>query len=189
MADWKFGASYIKPGESGLSRATTDLAHLNPAPWPHNGQTGWHTNKGITHETFKAYAPILGYKYDAETFFSMPDEVWNKIFKRVYWDAVGGDIITSNVLATYATSWEWGSGVGGGRARLVRFLATQNKTVSSVQIPMALNQLSASGDKAVFTAMLCDREKQFKAMNQPANLTGWLIRLNKYKTDLMPFTK
>lgn len=187
MADWKFGASFIKPGEAGLSRATTDVAHLNPAPWAHNGQTGWHTNKGITFETFKTYAPVLGYTCDAATFFSMPDDVWNKIFKKVYWDAIDADHINSNVIATYAVSWEWGSGAGGGKIRLINFLAKQSKYVNASQIATALNQLSAAGERTLFEAMLADREKQFIAMNQPANLEGWLGRLNRYRTALSPY--
>src|SRR3954471_2841606 len=189
MADWKFGASYIKPGEGGLSKATTDAAHKNPAPWTYKGQTGWHTNKGITHEAFKTYALLLDYPYDAATFFNMPDAVWNKLFKRVYWDAVNADSITSNVIATYAVTWEWGSGVSGGKTRLLAFLAKQNKNVTAANIAAALNELTALNEKALFEAMLADREKQLRAMNQPQNLQGWLTRLKKYKTDLSPFIK
>ena len=72
--------------EGGLSRATTDTASKNPSPYIHNGVSGWHTNKGITYQTFKAAANKYGFVNNAENFINMPDAIWDKIAKGLQYD-------------------------------------------------------------------------------------------------------
>ena len=78
---------FMKKWEGGLSRATTDTASSNPAPWTYKGQSGWHTNKGITYATFISNASRLGYAPTAENFFLMPDALWLKILTGAYINA------------------------------------------------------------------------------------------------------
>jgi len=183
-------ARVIEAGEGGPSRATTDTASANPSPWVYQGKTGWHTNRGITYSTFSANASKLGYKNDADTFFNMPDEVWFKIFKRLYWDAVQADRIKSDALAIYATSWVWGSGAAGGRSRLRTWLRKHGYDVTDSGIPDAINKLAAKvGEQLALNSMLDDRAAQFRALNQPANLKGWLNRLERYRVALTDLIK
>lgn len=183
MADSIQAAPFIMAWEGGLSRATTDTASNNPAPFTYDGKTGWHTNKGITWTTFSSNATKLGYSPTADNFFKMPMEIWNKIFKKVYWDAIQADKIESQALATYAVSWVWGSGVTGGSSRLKAFLKKQG--VKDSPIYEGINQLENKvGAYKALELMLIDREQQFISMNQAANLQGWLNRLNWYREKL-----
>jgi lysozyme family protein len=102
----------IKKAEGGLSRDLDDNASSNPAPCTYAGQTGWHTNKGVTWSTFKGLAPSLGYTADCATFFAMPDDVWLKIFKQGYWDKMQGDKLKSTGIAYILAQMAWGSGAG-----------------------------------------------------------------------------
>ena len=110
MADYRNVIPTILKWEGGLSRNPNDTASRVPAPWPFNGVTGWHTNKGVTYATFSSLAPRLGYKNDADTFFTMPSNVWGLIFKNGYWDKVQGDKIKSQAVANLLADWYWGSG-------------------------------------------------------------------------------
>lgn len=186
MANARFAAPYIIHKEGGLSRATTDTASKNPAPCSYKGQTGWHTNKGITWSTFKRMAPVVGYSATCDLFFSMPDDVWFGIFKKGYWDAIGGDQIKSDVIATYATSWVWG---GGGRPELSEFLNNNGykTTTKKDSIVQALNDWIAKDEQQLFDKMLDHRAEYFRSLGQPANLKGWLNRLDAYRSRLSPY--
>lgn len=185
MADYRLAAPYIEMGEGGLSRAKTDTASKYPAPWTYNGYNDWHTNRGITYAAFLQGSKTLGYAHTRENFFKMPDSVWNVIFKNLYWDAIQADTIKSDALAIYAVSWLWGSGASGGRSRLRNFFKKIGYTITDSQIPGTINTAASKmGEKALLEAMLEDRKQQFIAMNQPANLKGWLRRLERYRVNL-----
>lgn len=185
MADWRFAAPFIIHKEGGLSRATTDTASKYPAPCTYNGLDGWHTNKGITWTTFKRLAPRVGYTVSCDLFFEMPGNVWDGIFKKGYWDVLAADRLKSNVIATYAVSWIWG---GGGLPEIRAFLRANGYTVSDVNsIVNALNHWTARDEKQLFEKLLEWRAGYFKRLNQPANLKGWLNRLNLYRQRLSPY--
>lgn len=195
MADHKFGAKYIVHMEGGLSRAKTDSAHKNPCPAVHTAYdyalkrtvtaNDWHTNKGITWAAFLSNASAGGYSPTYELFFSMPDEIWFTIFKVGYWDKLHADQIRSNVIATYAVSWIWG---GGGINELKRFLKANNYKANTTQdVVFGLNNWSAVDESGLFNKMLSWRANYFKRLNQPANLKGWLNRLESYRKNLTPF--
>ena len=61
---------------------------------------GGATNKGITLETFRAYArPLLGIAPTLDNLRNMTDQQAEKIYRREYWDAVHGDQILNQDLA------------------------------------------------------------------------------------------
>jgi len=95
-----------------MSRAKTDTASKKPAPYKttYNGVTAsdWHTNKGITWETFSTNGK-LGYVVNQTNWETMPDNIWNLIFKKIYWDNVGGDALKSQAIANYLADWSWGA--------------------------------------------------------------------------------
>jgi len=187
---------YIKKAEGGLSRAITDTASKNPAPWewkdPKDGKvkTGWHTNKGVTYETFIGSAPKLGYAITPENFFLMPEEIWSKIFKIQYWDKMKGDLYTSKVIAAAIADYAWAFGVGGAtsnpnnpqRPRLVQWLKSKYNVIADGPITLAnaINSLvKKHGEKQIFIDLMAHRRQAFIALNQTDNEKGWLARMDK----------
>lgn len=59
----------------------------------------YNVNKGISWNTFKLYSDEYLYEPTCENFKEMPDEIWNTIFKKVYWDGVNGDQIKNQGIA------------------------------------------------------------------------------------------
>lgn len=183
MADLKQIIPYIKAWEGGLSRAKSDTASANPAPWPYKGQTGWHTNKGITYQTFFGSASKLGYQPTAENFFLMPEDIWMKIYRIGYWNPMALDLVKSQAVASAMADYAWGWGVGGAQKQLRKFLLQKyNITASTAeQVATAINKLTANGDKDFFEALIEQRKAAFKSLNQPANEKGWLSRMDQLK--------
>lgn len=60
---------------------------------------------GIDWDTFKVYADELGYYPTCENFKTMPDTIYNVLFKLTIWDSIGGDKIKNqgiaNILVLY----------------------------------------------------------------------------------------
>jgi hypothetical protein len=60
---------------------------------------------GIDWDTFKFYAKELGYDPTCENFKTMPDTIYNVLFKLTIWDSIGGDKIKNqgiaNILVLY----------------------------------------------------------------------------------------
>lgn len=63
------------------------------------------TSYGIDWNTFKVYADELGYFATCENFKTMPDTIYNVLFKLTIWDSIGGDKIKNqgiaNILVLY----------------------------------------------------------------------------------------
>jgi hypothetical protein len=186
MADIKYITSFTEKWEGGLSRATTDTASKNPSPYTYKGQTGWHTNKGVTYSTFKSLAPRLGYKDTAENFLNMPQDIWLKIAKVGYWDIINLDAVKSQAIANLIFSWQWGSGYSW-RNRVQRYLASKgiNWSISDLKgLPNKLNELSdKQGEKKTFDELIEQKKQFLVSLNQPANERGWLRRLEDLKNN------
>jgi hypothetical protein len=60
---------------------------------------------GIDWDTFKVYADEYGYYATCENFKTMPDTIYNVLFKLTIWDSIGGDKIKNqgiaNILVLY----------------------------------------------------------------------------------------
>ena len=112
MASYESAIPYIQKAEGGLSRATTDTASKSPSPFEHNGKTGWHTNRGITWDTFKGLSNKAGYAVNKDNFIFMPDNIWLKIYRVGFWDAARGVLYTSQPIANAVVDWAWASGTG-----------------------------------------------------------------------------
>jgi hypothetical protein len=180
---------FNKVAEGGLSRAKTDSASSYPCPYTYEGRTDWHTNKGITWKTFSGLAAKLGYEASAKNFFVMPKSLWLKILKGGYWHPFNLDNCKSPELAVLIVSWAWGSGVGGAEGRLARWqrkhLGIVDNDITPFEITENFNKSKVS-NKKLFN-MLCDqRALDFAAMNQPANLKGWLARLERFRKEFTP---
>ena len=185
MANYKVVVPYFLKKEGGLSRATTDTASNNPSPCVYNGQTGWHTNKGVTWTTFKSLAPQLGYDPSCNNFLTMPADIWGLIFKKGYWNYWDGDNNPHQALADFMTWTVWGSGAAGSRRFLRNFLRDQygiNKDVSDRQgIREALISLANKDERKIWEQLIQYRWNWYALLNQPANLRGWRRSLDNYK--------
>jgi hypothetical protein len=186
MADIKYITGFTEKWEGGLSRATTDTASKNPSPYTYKGQTGWHTNKGVTYSAFKSLAPRLGYKDTAENFLNMPQDIWLKIAKVGYWDIINLDAVKSQAIANLMFSWQWGSGYSW-RNRVQRYLVSKgiNWSISDLKgLPNKLNELSdKQGEKKTFDELIEQKKQFLVSLNQPANERGWLRRLEDLKNN------
>jgi hypothetical protein len=186
MADIKYITDFTKKWEGGLSRATTDKASKNPSPYVYKGQTGWHTNKGVTYTSFKSLAPKLGYKDTAENFLTMPEDIWLKIAKVGYWDVINLDNLKSQAIANLMFSWQWGSGYGW-RNRVQNYLKSKGIDWSIKDLnglSNKLNELSdKQGEKQTFDDLIEQKKQFLLSLNQPANEKGWLRRLDDLKNS------
>lgn len=175
---------FIQKWEGGLSRNTADSASSNPAPWTYKGVNGWHTNKGVTYKTFAAMAPVLGYQNNAENFFNMPDEIWDKIIKVGYWDTWDLDNMNSQAIADLLIDFSWGSGASGSFKSIKKYLATKGVTVNNQkEAVQAINKLSFLNEETTFLELVKWREAFFRSLNSFATFgRGWLNRLDALKT-------
>jgi lysozyme family protein len=99
--------------EGGLSKDRTDRAVLNPI----DASVEYHTNKGIRYSTFYQWVIDTRQNLTYQDFLKMPQDIWHKIFKTLYWDEMRGDEINSQNVANMLVDFAWGSGPGSaGRA-------------------------------------------------------------------------
>ncbi len=182
MADLQKAIPYIRKAEGGLSRAVTDTASKNPAPFTYQGKTGWHTNKGITWATFSSLAPKLGYQPTADNFFLMPDSIWEKIYKNGYWNPMGADNINSEAIAVAVVDYAWAFGVSGASTRLIKWVkSTFGINASSMaDVVTAIN--SQPNESDTFDKLIIHRKAAFAALKQPANEKGWFSRMDELKS-------
>ena len=66
---------------------------------PVKPQFKFNQNKGINWSVFKTYSDEYIYEPSCENFKEMPDEIWNTIFKKQYWDSINGDKIKNQGVA------------------------------------------------------------------------------------------
>lgn len=176
--------------EGGLSRATTDTSSAYPCPDAYdngNGiQTGWHTNKGVTWTTYKAYCTKMDLDISSAVWFEMKDSLWYAIFQEMFWNAWSLDELEGLPrVQAVIVSWAWGSGVGGSRKRLSKFItdsADTSMTMEEIRTWVKEN-ITRSNEQAWFLAACNNRYVQFQAMNQPANLAGWKARLDRFVAE------
>ena len=179
---------FIQKFEGGLSRDPNDTASSKPAPWSHNGLTGWHTNKGITYETFLSNASRLGYAPTKENFFKMPNSIWLKVLRGGFMSAYPLEKINHlpRIQAVIIT-WAWGSGLGGSESRLARF---QREEMGIVDSNITKGEIIANFAKHINKAnerewfnKLCDRRAEdFSKMRTfSVHGKGWLRRLSEFR--------
>lgn len=178
MAQIDIVIPFTKSWEGGLSRATSDTASSYSSPWVYKGLTGWHTNRGITYKTFANNASRLGYQATATNFFNMPDDIWLKIAKVLYWDGLLLDQMKSPAIAAALFNWTWGSGDSGAGKSLEKYLFTKGIVAKTDQQQVdAINKLSFLNEEKIFLELIDWREKFFRSLNDAINLRGWLNRL------------
>jgi lysozyme family protein len=192
MADYRRQIGFIKKWEGGLSNNPNDSASAFPMPCAYAGEYGWHTNKGITWQTFSSYASSLGYTASCENFVQMPDSIWLKIFKKKFWDAFSLDSYNSQSIADIIVAWAWGSGLGGAYRQLAKFLNSnygtslpENKSDYTTENVLKLRDVfnaitrRANRERIAQEDLIEHYRNFYFSLNNPYYLNGWLNRLNE----------
>ncbi|MCU0435917.1 MAG: hypothetical protein MUC87_20840 [Bacteroidia bacterium] len=193
MASYKNQVAFIKKWEGGLSNDPRDINPASfPAPCTYMGQTGWHTNKGITYQTFYHNAARLNYAPSCANFFTMPDVIWLKIYKYSFWDKFYLDDYRSQAIADVIVSLAWGSGVGGAYKQVAKFLnanfGTQLPAITTGYSQTNAKLISDTFHKHTRTALaekkvhekLLEHYRQFYiSLNNPTYIRGWLRRVGE----------
>jgi len=191
MANYKNLIPFIRLKEGGLSSAQTDNAKKNPSPCGKgNNGYSYHTNKGVTWLTFISNAKVLGYEPSCSNFIKMPNSIWELIYKKIYWDSILGDKIMNQAIANTFVEWAWGSGVSGALSDLKDFFKkAYNVEFKSIQeIVDFSNKLNQQGKTPeLFESLYNYRIGDFKKLNQPANIKGWLNRLSSFYSLNKPY--
>lgn len=185
MANHTHIIPFIRAWEGGLSRSQNDSAKKYPCPTPYKGMSGWHTNKGITYQTWVSF---FGKDKD-DRFYAMSDSDWEYMYKKGYWDKVRGDEIQSQALANIAVSWVWGTGVYGGTKLLQTAMQQPTIYCTGYFGPITLKKINSLDDKVWFDILCDERAAYFRRIGkgtQRANLTGWLNRLNRFRKEFKP---
>lgn len=192
MADHRNQIDFIKKWEGGLSNDPRDVGPASyPAPCVYQGQTGWHTNKGIIYETFESNARKLGYAATCENFIAMPDYIWAKIYKVSFWDKLLLDSYRSQAIADVIVSLAWGSGLGGAYKQLAKFLnanygtnfraTTSEYNIENMKVIREVirqHTRTAIGEKRLHVGLIRHMQQFYISLNKPVYIRGWLNRLN-----------
>lgn len=190
MANWRRLIPFIRKTEGGLSRDPDDPAAKQPAPCPHNGQLGWHTNKGITYQTFISNTS-LGYDGTCENFFSMPDDIWEKIYKAKIWDAWQLDKMRSQALADIIVDWSFNSGAAGAYKQIRNVMNEKygmdlpaSYSADAVErIRKKINSISWIRELDIRKDLLNQRIQFYQSLNQPKFIDGWTNRVEDLKQE------
>lgn len=180
--------AFVRQWEGGVSRATTDSASKLVAP----GTNGIHTNKGITWRTYYNNGKGHGYTPTVADFLKMPDERWLQIFNSVYWHPWEADklMIKDPALAFYVVQFAWGSGLSGSEHQIANFqrkymgIKDSNITKSEAVRNFLVDPVFF---KYRFEEMIKFKGDYYRSLKQPANLNGWLRRLNDFNEKFKPF--
>lgn len=118
MANHKLLFGHVIKWEGGLGADPYDTALKNCGHSGLKGDPRWpdkfvHTSHGVTWCTWNEYHKAKGLKADAARFVQMPKDVWQDIFKTLFWDQIFGDYISSQAIAENFFDAIWGSGPGG----------------------------------------------------------------------------
>ena len=174
---------YIKRWEGGLSRDKNDPAAVDPVP----DGSGYHTNKGVTWNTFKGLAKKIGYSPTAALFYRMPDNIWLAIYKIGYWDPMNGDKINSQGIAELLADWAWGSGPGTAARQVQRYLVSKGYKIAidgafGPASTKALNdEIKRAGAKKVFDDLYTARMNFLKSLGGWQFYgTGWTNRMKDF---------
>ena len=171
---------FVARWEGKYGKSLEDSASRYFCPTPYKG-VKYHTSHGITYQT---WVNSFGTDNDAE-FYSMPSEMWFKIFKTRFWDKVKGDALPFNI-AVLTTEFAWMSGVGVGAKSLQSALRKlgQNIEIDGQIGNQTINAVKNVDSKALFDEMIKIRRAFYERIAVGKNAKwkkGWLNRLEAVK--------
>ena len=183
--------SETKKEEGGLSRSKTDSASAHPSGCQITSggvsASDWHTNKGVTWDTFISNASNLGYEANCRNFEVMPDNIWRSIAKKGYWDPFYLDQYNSQAIANFIFQWAWGSGVNGAYRQLAKLanmkygmnLSTSYSLSNAAKLKDKFNEVSKRNESGLLLDLKNSLKGFYVSLNQPANEAGWLKRVDE----------
>lgn len=135
------------------------------------------TNKGITLSTYSTYKGRNATPYELRR---ITRAEWEDIFKKMYWDKIGGDAIKSQSVADILADWAWMSGHYNAVRTVQAVLGVRADGIVGMQTLRAIN---TAKPKVLFNQIKEARENYYYRIVQtrPQNrkfLRGWLNRLN-----------
>lgn len=178
--------NYFLKKEGGLSRDPNDSASADPAPCTYKGQSGWHTNKGVTWSAYKQFCNAVGVAPSCDEFFAMPLTLWTKIYLNFYYKPF--ENLSESELAKTLFSWvAWGSG-GGAVKPFFNNLVKENGFNSVDEM------IKAKGELNFFKAFTDRRIKIYKqiADAKPQNkkfLKGWINSVSNFFEQFKKYAK
>ena len=144
------------------------------------------TMKGITLATYIIYCRIEGYPFPtAERLRNITPEIWEDIFKTMFWDRWKADEIDSQSIANFLVDWYWNSGIWGIKIPQRLLEVKQDGIVG----PVTLNAVN-SEDLETFFERIKDSRIQYVeniVRNNPSQskfLKGWKNRINDLKFQI-----
>lgn len=172
---------FVARWEGKYGRSMEDSASKYFCPTPHTDGKRYHTSHGITYQT---WVNAYGTDNDKE-FYSMPSDMWFKIFKGRFWDKVQGDKLPFNI-AVLTTEFAWMSGVSVGGKQLQSAL---RKLGHNIEVDGQIgNQTTAAvkntDTKLLFDEMIKVRRQFYEQIAVGKNAKwkkGWLNRLEAVK--------
>ena len=178
MAEFKILVPFLLKAEGGLSRDKTDTASKFPNPLKYNGVNGWHTNKGITYQT---WINTFGRSKNAE-FYTMSAEDWAKITKPKFWDKWKADQIKSQKIANILVDYVFNSGSHG--IKNVQKLIGVNP--DGIVGPKTLEAVNKQPEAEFLTRLYNERFRFYDAIirNNPTQIKykkGWYNRIEDLK--------
>lgn len=193
MANYRLIIPHILQSEGGLSKNPDDNASAYPVP----DGSGNHTNKGVTWKTFVDLASKIGYTATPQLFYSMPSDLWGKIFKQGYWNQFLGDTIQAQAVANMFADGFW---IGGGSKQVKAvqtFLKSQGFNVSvdgvcGPQTVAAINKFSSDPvkQKTLLDVAYNAQMSFFQSLpDWPTFKNGWTARFQSLYTFSLDFLK
>lgn len=172
---------FVARWEGKYGRSMEDSASSFFCPTPHTDGKRYHTSHGITYRT---WVNAYGNTKDKE-FYSMPSNMWFKIFKTRFWDKVQGDRLPFKI-AVLTTEFAWMSGVGVGAKTLQRALVKLGQVVEiDGQIGnQTINAIKSVNTDNLFDEMIKLRRAFYEQIAVGKNAkwkNGWLNRLEAIK--------
>lgn len=181
MANFNNIKQFTLDKEGGLSNDKRDTASSYPSPYTYNGQTGWHTNKGITYKTFEEASKRYGFENNANNFLTMPDAIWTQIAKGSYWDKMNLDTLKSDGVAFQLFSWNWGAGTKW-YPLLQKYFSSKGISWDgkSATVSIAANNLiDKQGERQTIKDLESLQISYYESLNQPVFIKGWVRRIKE----------
>ena len=178
-----------KKWEGGLSRDPKDRASKYPSPYTYKGKTGWHTNKGVTYKTFEIASKKYGFPNTAKNFIEMPDAIWNKIAKGLYWDTQDLDSLKSDGVAFQLFFSKW---AGRTNSKIKSYLESKqlNWDGTDKTIATTFNKLiDKQGEEKTINDLGNLQAQHFIKLNEPTHQKGWLDRVKDTTSYALNYIK
>jgi lysozyme family protein len=166
----------------------------NEGGWVENpSDPGGPTNKGITIDTFREFAPrLLGIEATLQNLRALTDEQAGKIYKIEYWDPIFGDDIQLQELANIVCDFHVNSGFHAISILIKTFnVVGGNHNPYRKLTPKMMDSLNHRDSAEVYMHYKAARIAYYRTLAQENPVTrvflrGWLNRVNSFPNIPVP---